>query len=197
MSPPLLKSRIEFLQDEEHFAVVPAGFVLWLDVDRPDLAAVLPGRKVRASAIMRVIEAEAGGTWLENEPALAMRGDKGRPFFGGAVDVGRNFLPVPVELLGSVGVVEHVDGNLPAFFEAQQRTRELPVVGHRRNDLLRSNFNWAGSDTESVIGRSIGYCSDRMPDPLALLDAASNQVSRTPAPAASAFRKGRLEFIAR
>ena len=144
---------LEFLQSEEHFAVVTAGFVAWLDIDRSDLAGILACAKVGASAIVRVIEAESGRPRSEDDATMAVRGNIGRAFFGGAVDVNRNLLAVPVELLGSVGVVADVDGGLLAFPEAEERAGELAVVRYGGNDAFAGYFEGRGLDVDDVVGK--------------------------------------------
>ena len=62
---------------------------------------------------------------------LAVRRNKRRAFFGGAIHIGGHDLAVPMQLLGNIGIVENVDGDLLAFFESQQRPGKLAVVGSR------------------------------------------------------------------
>ena len=80
--------RLEFLEDEEDFAVVISRLMLRLDVNRPDLAAVLAGAEIGAGAIVRVIEAESRRPRREGDAPHAVRGMNGVPFFGRAVDIG-------------------------------------------------------------------------------------------------------------
>ena len=61
--------------------------------------------------------------------------NEGSALFGGAVDIGRDELAVPMELLGSVGFVVNVDGDGLSFFEAKQRAGKLSVVS--REDTMR------------------------------------------------------------
>ena len=147
------EGRLELFESEEDFAVVAAGFVARLDVDGADFAAVLAGVEIGASANVRVVEAEAGGLWRECDAALAVRGDVGRAFFGGAVDVDGDLLAVPVELLGRVGVVVDVDGDGLAFLEAEERAGELAVVGGGGDDAVGSDFDGSGLDVQGVVDR--------------------------------------------
>ena len=62
---------------------------------------------------------------------MAVRRDERRALFGGAVDVGRHGLTVPVQLLGRVGVVVDVDDDRAALTQPQERARKLPVVERR------------------------------------------------------------------
>ena len=94
--------------------------------------------------------------------------NKGRSLFSSPVNACRNHLAVPVQLLRSVGIVEHVDRDLLTFFEAQERTWELPVVGNRRNDPLRCNLNGARANAQSVIGPGT-YRRLTMPDSFVVL----------------------------
>src|SRR5512146_1769976 len=96
---------LEFLEDEEDFTIVVAGFATTLDIDGSDLAAVLTGREIGARAVVRVIEAETRRLRDERDSAHSMRGDEGSSFFSGAVDVGGDELDVPVEFLRRGGVL--------------------------------------------------------------------------------------------
>ena len=145
------EGRLEFLEGEKDFAVVIAGRRNGFDVNGADLAGILAGREIRASAIVGVIEAETRGIGSEVEAAQAVGGDVGSAFFGGAVHVDRNELAVPVELLGRVGVVEDVDGDRLALLEAEEGAGELAVIGDSRDDALGGDFDGGGLDAEGVV----------------------------------------------
>jgi hypothetical protein len=80
-----------------------------------------------------------------------VRGDVGRALFGGAIDVARDRLAVPVDEFGNVVVVVDVNDRALAFLEAQQRTGKLAIVERRRDDVLRSKFGQAGRDAQGVV----------------------------------------------
>ncbi len=102
--------------------------VFGLDVDRADEASVLAEIEIGSGADVSVIKTESGGLGSERNSARAVGRNEGSALFGGAVDVGRDELAVPVELLGNVGVVVDVDGDGLSFFEAKQRAGKLAVV---------------------------------------------------------------------
>jgi hypothetical protein len=56
-----------------------------------------------------------GGTAV---PTITLSGNEGRAFFRCAIDIGRQKLPIPVQLLGRVRLVINVDRDCLAFFEA-------------------------------------------------------------------------------
>jgi hypothetical protein len=79
----------------------------------------LPGGKVGAGAIVGVIEAKARWIRSEGETAHAVSGDGRSAFLGGSIHIGGNALAMPVQLFGSVGVVEDVDDCGAAFLEPE------------------------------------------------------------------------------
>src|SRR5487761_277777 len=58
---------------------------------------------------------------------------------------------MPVKLFRRIGVVVDVDDDLSAFFETQQRSRELPVIGSRRQEPLRADLYERGGDANRVV----------------------------------------------
>lgn len=80
---------LKFLEDKKNFAVVVAGFVFRLDVYGANLAGVLAGVEIGSGAIVGVIKAKAGGSGSEDDAPHAARGNEGRAFLGGTVDIGR------------------------------------------------------------------------------------------------------------
>jgi hypothetical protein len=80
----------------------------------------------------------------------------GVPFFCRTVCIRRNSLTMPVKLLWDVGFVAYIDRDTLAFFEAEERTRKLAVVGSYRHDMLRSQFDWLGRDGQGVVGCRLG-----------------------------------------
>ncbi len=61
-------------------------------------------------------------------------------------------LAMPVHLLGGIGFVAEIDGDLLAFFQAKQRSGKLPVVGGDREDAIWGEFEGLGGDGEGVVG---------------------------------------------
>lgn len=119
---------LKFFEDEEYFAVVSAGIVFRFDVHRTDLTAVLAGAEVGAGDEVGVVEPESRRAWRKDFPPFAVSGNVWGAFLGGTVNVDGQELAVPVELFGSIGVIVDVYDGLLSFFEAQELTRELPVI---------------------------------------------------------------------
>ena len=98
-----------------------------------------------------VVEAVAGRLGNESDAAASMRGNEGRSLFGRAIDVGGNKLPVPMQLLGRVGLIVDVDGDRAPFLEAEQRPGKLAVVGGSGDDAIRRQFHRLHGDRQGVI----------------------------------------------
>lgn len=130
--------------------------LLGFDVDGADQAAVLPEGEITSGAHVGVIEAEARGLGNERNSPDAVGRDEWRSFFGGAIDVGRNELTVPVQLLGRVGVVVDIDGDLLTFFQAEEGAGKLPVVGGDGDDAFGCEFQGPGGDGQRVVGGGVG-----------------------------------------
>src|SRR6185312_3797998 len=82
----------------------------------------------------------------------AKRGNEGRALFGCAVHVTGNGLAVPVQLFGSVGVIDYVNRDLLALLEAKERAGKLVVVSGESDDLVGRNLNGNSADTKGVVG---------------------------------------------
>src|SRR6185312_15768245 len=143
---------LKLFEGEEDFAIIVAGLIFGLDVDRSDFAAISAAIKVGSGTNVRVIEAEPGRTGREGNAAAAMRGNEGRALFGGSVHVTGNGLAVPVQLFGSVSIVDNVNRDLLAFPEAKQRAGKLVVIGGERDDLVGRNLDGNSADTKGVVG---------------------------------------------
>jgi hypothetical protein len=122
------------------------------DVDRASEAVVLAGGEVGSCSYVGVIETDAGGSRCELNAARAVGGDVGGAFFGCAVDVDRNELAVPMELLRGVGVVVNVYGDGLALLEAEERAGELAVIGGGGDDAIGCEFDGGGGYAEGVVG---------------------------------------------
>jgi hypothetical protein len=125
--------------------------MLWLNVNWSCLRAVLPRVEIGGRAIVRVIETETGRPRRERNAAHSVCRDEGRPFFLCAVNIRRDELPVPVELLRCVRIVVHVDGHPLALFETKQRPGELTVVGDCGEDVLGRDFDGTRFDAQRVV----------------------------------------------
>src|SRR5579872_1101363 len=62
----------KFFEYEKDFAIVISGVVLRFDIDRTNLARILPGVKVGPGAVMRVIEAQSQRLRSEGDSAHSM-----------------------------------------------------------------------------------------------------------------------------
>src|SRR6185312_2067348 len=69
---------LKLFEGEEDFAIIVAGLIFGLDVDRSDFAAISAAIKIGSGTNVRVIEAEPGRTGREGNAAAAMRGNEGR-----------------------------------------------------------------------------------------------------------------------
>ena len=145
------EGRRELLQHQEDLAIIGAGIVLRLDVDRPGLAGVGAAVEVAAGHDMRVVEAEARRLWHEGDPLAAVRRHERRAFLGRAVHVARDHLPVPVDQFRRVGVVVDIDHDALAFLEAQQRSGKLAVIERRRDDVVGRKLDQSGCDAQRVV----------------------------------------------
>src|ERR1035437_8955567 len=102
--------------------------MLWLDVHWANLTAVLAGVQICPSSIVRVIETKACWPRGEYDSAFTVCGNERRTFFSCPVDLNRNHLAMPMQLLRRIGVVVDIHCDLPPLFESQQWTRKLPVI---------------------------------------------------------------------
>src|SRR5579864_8366717 len=102
--------------------------LLRLNVNGSDQAAVLPRSQVGPGADVRVIEAETSRLWHKRNSAVAVRRNKRRALFRRSIYVGGDELPVPVQLLRTVGLVANVHADSLTLFQAEQRAGELSVV---------------------------------------------------------------------
>ena len=107
---------------------------------------------------MGVIEAEACRLRNEGNPAHPVLRHEGRAFLGCSVDVAGDDLAVPVHELRRIGVIVDVHHDLLSFLESEQGPRKLAVVERRGDDMIRSQFDQAGRDTQAVVG--LGAKSD-------------------------------------
>lgn len=101
---------------------------------------------------MSMIEGKAARPWRECLAQRCAQCHDARALLFGVVNIGRNLLPVPVEQLGMVGLVDDIDGDGLALFEPQQRSGKLAVVESCRNNLLRPKLGQPVRDLDRVIG---------------------------------------------
>jgi hypothetical protein len=109
------KERFPVAEGEKKFLIVMAGIVASVNVNKSELAGVGALVEVVHGHGVTVIPAASGGTGSELEAAAAVRIDHRRTFFGGAVDARRNEHAVPMDELGSIGVVDDLDGHRLPF----------------------------------------------------------------------------------
>jgi hypothetical protein len=136
-----IECRLEFLKHQKYFAIVAAGFMFRLDIDRAYVSAVLPAGQIGSGRDVHVIETQSRRPGRKAYAAHAMRWNKGRSLFGCAIHIHRNGLAMPVQLLRRIGVVVDINNDLLAFLEAQQGAGKLPVISGGGNDTIRCQFN--------------------------------------------------------
>src|SRR5579859_1311580 len=119
---------LELLQHQKDLAIIVARRILWFDIDCTNLAVVLPGVKIGSGSIVRVIETKARRSWHKYNSTFAARGNKRCALFRRSVNVNRNHLAMPMQLLRDIGFVVNIYGYLLSFFQAQQRPGKLSVV---------------------------------------------------------------------
>jgi hypothetical protein len=105
--------------DEKYFPVVAARLMFGFYINWSYLAAVLSRAKVGPGPIMCVVETQTGWTRSEHNPEHSVRRDEGRPFFCSTIYGSGNHLAMPVQLLGSVGVIVNFDRGRLTFSETQ------------------------------------------------------------------------------
>ena len=146
----------ELLHHQKDFAIIGAGVVLRFDVDRSRLAGVSAAVEVAPGHDMRVVKAKARGFWHEGDPAHPVRRHERRAFLGGAIDVARDHLPVPVHQLRRIGVIVNIDDDPLPFLEAQQRSRKLAVIERGRDDVIGRQLDQPGSNAQRVVRLFVG-----------------------------------------
>jgi hypothetical protein len=105
-----------------------------------------------------VIEAKSGRPRRVGDAAHSMRRNKRRALLACAVCIDRDRQPVPMELLGRVGVVVDVHHDPHALRQADKRARKLPVAGRGCKDAIGREFNESGPNADRVVRRSLGRC---------------------------------------
>src|SRR4051812_34696728 len=76
----LTESRFKLFQNKKDLPVISPGLMLRVDIDRADLTTVLPSGKIRASAVMGMVEPKTGRPRSIDEPPLPLCGDERRAF---------------------------------------------------------------------------------------------------------------------
>ena len=120
--------RIPLMRREKNFLVIIAWIVFGLDVKKAKLTGIQAAAQVFAGEGVGVIP--AGSARLRRERILARtsRRHHRRPFFHRAVHFRRHVETVPMHQLGNVAVVTNSDGDLLAFFDAQQGSGGTAVI---------------------------------------------------------------------
>ena len=142
------------VQGEEGFNVVAGRVVAGFDEKQAVLAGVLAELEIAAGEGVGVKPAKAGWGGREGVASGGAGGDHRRAFFHGAIDRRRKSKAVPVDDLGAGGLVDDVDGDGPAFGEAEKWARDLTVIGDRVEAAFGGHLKGVGGDREGVIGGS-------------------------------------------
>ena len=93
-----------------------------LDVDRTGLSGIGAQTEIVHRHDMGVIETEARRLRHIGDAAHPVGGNVGRSLLGSAVDIGRNELAVPVQLLRRISVVIDINNDTLAFRETHHRS---------------------------------------------------------------------------
>src|SRR5215469_911863 len=130
------EERLPFMRGEENLLIVGAWVRPWLDVDEGELAGVCSAAQIGSRHYMRVNE--SGARWLRRQPIsqMAVGGNYQALFLQRAVHVRGNDLPVPVHQLWRIGLVEDIHDRRHAFMQANQRTRNLPVIAEGADGVV-------------------------------------------------------------
>src|SRR5262249_60733642 len=118
----------DFFKRENVCVCWPAVFLFWLDKTGPTLPAILTRRKIGTGAIVRVVKAQTSRIRRKGDAALPVSRDEGRALLGRAIDVCRDFLAMPMQLLRCIGVIKDVYRHLLPFFKAEKRSGKLTIV---------------------------------------------------------------------
>src|SRR5208282_1299754 len=142
---------LELLHDQKDFAIVGAGIVGGLDVNRPRLAGVGAAAEVVLWDDMRMIETKSGGFRYERETLHSVRGYERRAFLCCAVDIARYYQTMHMDELGRVRFIVDLDDDAPALPETQQRSRKLAVVERGRDNVIRRQLDQSRPDAQRVV----------------------------------------------
>jgi hypothetical protein len=128
------------------------------DVNGAHLSAVLAAGQIRAGRQMRAIESQSRRPRREGNTAHAMCRNERCSLLGGSVNVNRQRLSMPVQLLRRIGIVVDIDDDLFALLEAQQGSRKLPVINGGGDDVVRCQFHEPVADPDRVTRRTLRRC---------------------------------------
>jgi len=104
---------------EHDLAVVSARVACgWLNDEESKLACIRAALEVGHSHGMAVVPARPGGPGRKSVEQRLSRGDNRRALFRCAVYIGGVIKPMPVDEIGIAGVVDDVDRNRFALFQA-------------------------------------------------------------------------------
>ena len=136
------------------------GIMRGLDVDRAGLPGVGAETEIVHRHDVGVVEAETRRLRHIDDAAHPVGGNVGRSLLGSAVDIGRNELAVPVQLLRRIGVVVDIYNDTLAFHQTHHRSGKLTIVECRRHNVLRRQFDQSGRDAQRIVGL-FGTCRRR------------------------------------
>ena len=152
MSPPWLNDGLEFLHHQEHFAVVGAGIVLRLDIDRTGLArvgaAVRDRRRLRHACDRSESRRASGTKAMRRMPCGAMNGVPSSAAPSTSLGI---IWPCQCTSSGvSVSLCMSTTTRWPSV-KPQQRTGKLAVVERGRDDVVGRKLDQAGGDAQRVV----------------------------------------------
>jgi hypothetical protein len=91
---------------------------------------------------VRVIKAESGRSGSERDAAHPVRWNEGRSHLRSTVHITRYHLFMPMQLFWRVCVVVNSNRDLSAFFEPEQRSGKLSVIGRDGHNAIRRDLYW-------------------------------------------------------
>ena len=140
------------MRRQEDFLIVGAGLALGLDVDESKLAGIGSAAQIRHRHDVRVHPARSRRLRSQAIPQVPVRRHHQALFLGGAIDVGRNDLAVPMDQLRRVRVVEQIHGHRHAFAHPDQRTRNAAVIPERADGVVLGDIDQHRTDPQRDVG---------------------------------------------
>src|ERR1700723_1023793 len=130
MSPPVMQPKKELL-------VVACWVDPWLHKQEAMLAPILSTGEIVHRHGMRVIPAKAARLRREVNACRGPGTDKGCSFLGCTIQFACQEQAMPMHDLGILASICDLDRHWTAFLEAEQRSRNLSVVGSRLQEAAR------------------------------------------------------------
>ena len=107
--------------------------------------------QVFSSKRMAVIPACSSRLWSEAVASMLVRGDCRSSLFDGTICVHRNHLPMPVDNLFMIGVVENIHRNGRSLLHSQDWAGNLAVIAESVNGFARRDVKRDWRDVEGEI----------------------------------------------